>query len=101
MADQSRYADLMRRALTDQSVRSRLKSDPTTVLREHGVHVPDGATIHVHEPDERTAHLVLPVVRGGRSPDQLSDEELNRVAGGITGPFCSEMTCPGQAGCSS
>lgn len=48
------------RAWADPEFRARLKKDPHSVLREHGLHAPDGLKIHVHESSASEAHWVIP-----------------------------------------
>lgn len=93
MADQpNQSAALICRALTDQAFRERLKHDPVAALRECGIAVPEGLTVQVHEADAATAHIVLPALPPGLAAEQLSEEELNRVAGGA-GQCVQQNTC--------
>lgn len=67
------------RAWADPDFRERLKKDPHSVLREHGLHAPDDLTIHVHESTDNEAHWVIPP-----RPKKLSDD------GSGSSDFCSE-----------
>ena len=70
-------AELLEKAAEDTEFRSRLLTDPNTLLKEEmGVTVPEGMTVRVHEEDSATAHLVLP-----RS-NRLTEAELASVSGG-------------------
>ena len=70
-------AELLEKAAEDTEFRSRLLTDPNTLLKEElGVTVPEGMTVCVHEEDSTTAHLVLP-----RS-NRLTEAELASVSGG-------------------
>lgn len=71
------YGRVVAKAWTDESFKQRLLSDTAAVLHEHGIHVPDGIQVQVHEATDTVAHLVLPA-----RPAQLSDEQLEAVAGG-------------------
>jgi hypothetical protein len=55
-----RIARVVAKAWTDEDFLKRLKQDPQTVLREHDIAVPDNVSVHVHENDANTYHLVLP-----------------------------------------
>ena len=70
------------RAWTDGAYKARLVSDPHAALAEAGVEVPVGLTVKVVENTADTQHLVLPVAPGNAS--ELSIEELEKVAGGVT-----------------
>jgi Nitrile hydratase, alpha chain len=76
------YGRVVAKAWTDESFKQRLLSDTAAVLNEHGIHVPDGMQVQVHEANDTVAHLVLPP-----KPEGLSDEQLDQVAGGASGLF--------------
>lgn len=89
MADQQQQGTaVLRRALTDPQFRQRLTTDPKAALKEHGISVPEGVTVHVHEADAQTAHLVLPTLPAGKSAERMSDTELMQIAGGRSGTAC-------------
>ena len=69
--------DILNKADEDSEFRARLLDDPNNVLKDElGVTVPEGVTVHVHEENSATAHLVLP-----RS-NRLTEAELASVSGG-------------------
>ena len=71
-------AHIMKRATEDGEFRAKLLADPKPVISaELGVPIPERFTIHVHEDDGTSAHLVLPL------SDHLTDEELAEIAGGV------------------
>ena len=71
--------DILNKAAEDSEFRARLLDDPNNVLKDElGVTVPEGLTIHVHEEDNATAHLVLP-----RS-NRLTQSEMASVSGGLS-----------------
>lgn len=73
MADRpNRYTAILRKALTDHGFRRRFKGETHGALAEHGVTIPEGVTVHVHKADEKTAHIVLPTLRAGRSVEQMT-----------------------------
>ena len=70
-------ARLIAKAWSDPAFKARLVADPGAVLRAEGFHIPDGQEIRVLENSENLHHFVLPA-----APDELTDEQLERVAGG-------------------
>jgi nitrile hydratase alpha subunit len=79
-ARQAAEAHLIERSWTDREFRERLLRDPkATLSKELGIEFPDDAEIEVLEETTTKKYLVLPEPAAG----DLSDEELERVAGGI------------------
>ena len=67
---------LIEKAGEDEDFRTRLLADAKSVIEsEFDITLPDGFSLHVHEENPATAHLVLPPSPG------LSSEELAAVAG--------------------
>ncbi len=88
---------LIRRSLEDESFRQELLQDPKATLeRELGAPLPEGVEVRAVEDTHETVHLVLPprsiIERGG----ELSDEDLDAVAGGtISSPYTAPACqCP-------
>ena len=77
---------ILKQTQGDEAFAARLKRDPTAVLTEHGIAVPKGITIHVHENTATDIHLTLP----GRDTRELNDAEIDMVAGGWWGAFMTE-----------
>ncbi len=50
-----------------------------TVLKENEIAVPEGVDVKVVENTDTTVHLILPPAP---SSDELSDEQVNALAGG-------------------
>ena len=69
---------ILKQTQGDEALAARLKDDPTAVLTEHGIAVPEGITVHVHENTATDVHLTLP----GRDTRELNDAEIDMVAGG-------------------
>lgn len=69
-------AQLIAKAWSDPAFKARLVTDPKAVLRAEGFDIPDGLEIRVLENTENLRHLVLPAL-----PGELTDEQLERVAG--------------------
>ena len=57
--------------------RRALVEDPKAALAKAGMQLPDGLEVKVVEEAANVCYVVLPY-----SPEQLSDEELDQVAGG-------------------
>jgi hypothetical protein len=68
---------LVSKVWSDDALKQRLIANPTEVLREQGLNVPPGVKIEVHEDSDAVRHIVIP-----KRPGQLSDEQLDLVAGG-------------------
>jgi hypothetical protein len=78
------YGNLVARAWSDPQFKAQLLADPITALNAMNAPIPFGVRVKVVENTEDIVHLVLPP----RPADAglLSDEALERVAGGSTIP---------------
>jgi hypothetical protein len=74
------WMKVVAKSWSDQAFKARLLADPAAVLKEHGIAIPERMTIQVLEDSARVIHLILP-----ERPRELSDLELEQVAGGIKG----------------
>src|SRR5262245_33794535 len=72
-----RYGQVVAKAWQDEAFKQRLLRDPQSVLQEYGIQVPAGTQVRVVENTDQVVHLALP-----QKPRHLSDEQLDRVAGG-------------------
>jgi len=73
------------KAWADDALKQRLLSDPTAVLKENGIDVPEGVEIKVMESKTNLVHLILPP-----KPDsgELSMQDLEmRLAGSCSSCF--------------
>ncbi len=69
-------------AVTDAGVRQRFLADPKAVLAAAGLDLPEGFTVTAREGDAAELTITLPALR---DPDaDISDEQLDAVAGGIS-----------------
>jgi len=75
-----RYGQLVARAWGDEAFKARLLADPAAVLAEHGLSVPPGVEVRAVENTDRVLYLALPP----QPSEELSDEQLDAVAGGAT-----------------
>jgi bacteriocin-like protein len=80
-------------------------ANPAAMLRQRGIAVPEGKKIEALEDSEKVFHLVAPagsdikvveqsedvihlVIPAQPAEEELSEEELQSVAGGYCGPPC-------------
>jgi hypothetical protein len=95
------YGQLVARAWGDEAFKARLLADPAPALAEQGIPVPPGVEVRVHENTPTVVHLALPP----RPGEELSDEQLDAIAGGVTDATYSTMAGPytllSSAGCFS
>ncbi len=90
---------LINRSLEDESFRQRLLDDPRgTIEQELGTRLPEGMEVRVVEESAQTIYLVLPSASPTGQGGELSDQELDAVAGGDAGD-CWPTEC--TAGCST
>ncbi|MDG2031506.1 MAG: hypothetical protein P8J45_10940, partial [Phycisphaerales bacterium] len=64
---------------------------PKAVLAEYGMDVPDGMNLNVVENGDTTVHITMPAPPSGHQ--DLSDEELRNVAGGVGPCQQSVVSC--------
>jgi Nitrile hydratase, alpha chain len=87
---------LVQRSLQDEDFRRRLLDDPkAAVEQELGKRLPEGVQVRVVEETAETIYLVLPSASPVGEGGELSDRELDAVAGGFgsTG-FPTDMLHP-------
>jgi Nitrile hydratase, alpha chain len=77
-------AHIIAQAWKDETYKQELLSNPKAVFeREFGVQLPAEANVCVHEENVTNFYFVLPM-RPNLSGAELSDEQLEAIAGGIT-----------------
>jgi hypothetical protein len=93
---------LIQRSLEDDVFRQQLLADPkATVEQELGTQLPEGVRVVAVEETQDTIYLVLPssspiaAAEGG----ELSDQDLESVAGGWNSTSDGSYTCANQATC--
>lgn len=75
-------AALIRRCSEDPAFRAKILADPKSMLEEAlGRKLPEKLEIFIHEEDIRTMHFSVPPTRESLQKE-LSDEQLEQVAGG-------------------
>lgn len=83
------FRKVVAKTWSDPAFKARLTADPKSVLAEHGVSVPEGVDLKVVENSDKVVHLTLPAKPSG----DLSDEQLDEVAGGWIGSVCGNACC--------
>ncbi|MEI6455685.1 MAG: NHLP leader peptide family RiPP precursor [bacterium] len=76
---------LIEKAVKDEKFRQLLLEDPRVAIEnELGMKIPAGMKIHVVEEKPGEVYLVLPREQSAETQEELTEAELNSVAGGIT-----------------
>ena len=73
------FGKIVAKAWRDPAFKAELIANPAAALKAEGIDVPAGMTVTVVENTDKQFHLVLPPV----PTDELSDEALDAVAGGL------------------
>ena len=81
----SALARLFAACWKDETLKARFMADPKSVMKEHGLDVPDGIDMKVVENADDFVHITLPAPPAGDM--DLSDDELSNAAGGVFAPF--------------
>ncbi len=74
------WGKLVAQSWDDSALRQRLLGEPAAVLAEHGAEIPEDIAVKVLEDTANTLYLPLPP---GPDAGELSDKELDAVAGGV------------------
>jgi hypothetical protein len=77
---------LIAKCWNDETFKQALMADPLTVIRAQGIDLPDGITVKVHDTTANHFVLALPV-----RPSDLSDEDLDMIAGGSWDSFVDKL----------
>jgi protein-tyrosine-phosphatase len=87
---QKKWAEIVAHAWSDETFKQKLLNNASAVLKEHGIEIPEGKTVEVHEQKKNAIKLVLPMKPKGA----LSDAELKKLAAG-TRPSKTDTAYPG------
>ena len=75
---------LIGKALKDEAFRKQLLENPKVAIeREMGMKVPESMNIKIMEEDPQTIYLVLPYVFARETQVELSEADLQEIAGGL------------------
>ncbi len=74
------YGQVVARAWADDDFKQRLLADPAAVLQAEGMAVPPGVELRAVENTDKVTYLMLPP----KPSAELSDEQLDQLAGGDT-----------------
>lgn len=93
---------LIAKAWTDENFKQELISDPKGVIaRELSTDIPEGVEVQVMEETPTTYYLSLPMKPSVSAEGELSDEELEAVAGGGFKQSLKNTVWGGIKGCLS
>lgn len=74
---------IISKAMEDEAFRQELLSNPRdTLKREMGITFPEGMSVQVHQNTSTTIHLMVPPKPQSGGLRNLSDEDLEQIAGG-------------------
>ena len=79
-ASVAEFGKIIAKAWREPAFKAELIANPAAALKAEGIDVPAGMTVTVLENTDKQFHLVLPPVPS----DELSDEALEAVAGGVS-----------------
>jgi len=85
-----KISQLIAKCWSDESFKQKFMTDPAAILKAEGIAMPAGVSIKAVEDTGTVFHFVIPP-----KPAELSDEELDKVAGGEV----DLLHCRGSGGC--
>jgi hypothetical protein len=75
------WGQIIAKAWADEKFKTRLLANPAAVLKEQGLKIPPGCQVKIVEDTDKVVHLTLPAKS---STDELSEDELENIAGGTS-----------------
>ena len=95
-------AKLVAKAWKDASFASALKSNPKEAIKkETGMSIPGDINVKIVEENANQVYIVLPKPPSANAQAELSDDQLEAVAGGITPTVASIAIVSAAAGIAS
>lgn len=79
------WDQIVTKAWQDDKLKNRLLAEPAAVFQEFGLEVPAGVQLRVVENTDQVVYLTLPAKP---QDGELTEEDLENVAGGFTVPVC-------------
>ena len=79
-----KMSQVMAKVWADDDFKAQLMANPAATLKAEGIDIPKGLEIKVLENTETVFHLVLPVKPTELTGEALSEDDLDKVAGGLT-----------------
>src|SRR5439155_26137757 len=80
---QKKIGRIIAKAWSDETFKKRLLAEPAAALKAEGIALPEGVSVRAVENTATMFHFVLPPKPTG----ELSDQELETVAGGLNGAY--------------
>ncbi|HEX4412018.1 MAG TPA: NHLP leader peptide family RiPP precursor [Lacipirellulaceae bacterium] len=81
-----KIGQLIAKAWADDRFKTKLLSDPVATLKAEGVALPHGLQLRAVENTDKLVYFVIPA-----RPTELSEEDLEKAAGGTIG--CKQPPC--------
>jgi Nitrile hydratase, alpha chain len=78
-----KISEIIAKCWADEGFKQKLMADPAAVLKAEGATVLAGTTVNVVENTDKVFNLVIPA-----KPTDLSDADLDKVAGGLCISMC-------------
>ena len=83
-----KMSKVIAKAWSDADFKARLLANPAETLQAEGIEIPDGVKVNVVENTTEQYYFVIP-----NKVDELSDEDLDKVAGGDRGLVLKPPCC--------
>ena len=83
-----KMGQIIAKCWSDESFKRKLLADPAATLKAEGVVVPAGVSVKAFENTDQVVNLFIPA-----RPKDLSDSDLDKVAGGTLALYCNDLLC--------